>query len=112
MANTRTPTAEELHDCMHITLSLHHPWDPHCVRFPESSGTLQEEMDEVQRSIGGVGVGREGQSHHRDESEALETEIFHMDIILRRLIYSVKVSKVEVEFQDDPAARTFESKER
>ena len=35
-----------------------------------------------------------------------------MEFILRRLIYSVKVSKVEVEVQDVPAARTFESKER
>ena len=35
-----------------------------------------------------------------------------MDSILRRLIYGVKVSKVEVVVQDSPAARTFESKER
>ena len=35
-----------------------------------------------------------------------------MDSILRRLISSVKVSKVEVEVQDVPGARTFESKER
>ena len=66
MANTCTPTAEELHDCMHITLSLHHPWDPHCVILPESSRTVQEEIDEVQRLIGGVGVIREGRSHHLD----------------------------------------------
>ena len=73
MANTRTPTAEELHDCMHITLSSHHPWDPHSTRFPESSCTVQEEMDEVQKSIGNVGMSREGRSHHIDDSETLET---------------------------------------
>ena len=112
MANTRMPTTEELHYCKHITLSSHHPWDPYRVRFPESSRTVQEEMDEVQKSIGGVGVSCEGRSHHLDDSETLETEIFHIDSILRRLIYSVKVSKVEVAVQDVPAARTFESKER
>ena len=115
MMNTCTPTAEEFHDCMHITLSSHHPWDPHHVRFPESSRTAQEEMDEVQRSIGGVGVSHGCQSHHQDDghnSETLETELFHMDSILRILISSINVSKVEVEVQDVPAARMFESKER
>ena len=82
------------------------------MRFIESSRTVQEEMDEVQRSIGGVGVSREGRSHHLDYSETLETVIFHMESILRRLIYSVKVSKVEVAVKDVPAAITFKSKER
>ena len=59
MANTHRPTMEELHDCMHITLSSHHLWDPHRVRFPESSRTVQEEIDEVQISISGVGVSYE-----------------------------------------------------
>ena len=115
MVNTCTPTTEELHDCMHITLSSHHPWDPRRVRFPESSRTAQEEMDKVQRSIGGVGVSHGRQSHHQDDghnSETLETELFHMDSILRILISSINVSKVEVEVQDVPAARMFESKER
>ena len=71
MANTHMPTTEELHDCMHITLSSHHPWDPHRVRFPESSRTVQKKTDEVQILIGGVGVSREGQSHHLDDSETL-----------------------------------------
>ena len=45
---------------MHITLSSHHPWDPHRVRFLESSRTVQEKMDEVQILIDDVGVSREG----------------------------------------------------
>ena len=73
MTNNRTPTAEKLHACMHITLSSHHPWDPRRVRFPESSRTVQEEMDEVQILIGGVGVIHEGQSHHQDDSCNSET---------------------------------------
>ena len=41
-----------------------------------------------------------------------EAEIFDMDGGLSRLISSVKISKVEFQLQDVPAARTFESKER
>jgi len=44
MANTRTPTAQELHDCTHIILLSKHHWDPHRVKFPESSRTVQEEI--------------------------------------------------------------------
>jgi len=112
MANTRTPTAQELLDCTHIVLSSEHPWDPHCVRFPESSRTVQEES-EMQRSIGGVRVSRVGVSREEPTNEKLsEAEIFNMDGVLSRLISSNKISKVEVQRQDVPAARTFESKER
>jgi hypothetical protein len=38
-----------------------------------------------------------------------EAEIFDMDGVSNRLISSVKISKVEVQVQDVPAARTFES---
>ena len=82
------------------------------MRFPEYSRTVQEEIDEVYRSIGSVGVSHKCQSHHLDYLETSETEIFHMDSILRTSIYSVKVSKVEVTVQDDSTARMFESKER
>jgi len=111
MANTRTPSAQELHDCTHIVLSSQHPWDPHRVRFPESSRTVQEEI-EMQRSIGAVRVSCVGLSREKPTNKKLsEAEIFNMDGVLRRLISSVKISKVEVQLQDVPAARTFESKE-
>jgi hypothetical protein len=112
MTNTRTPTAQELHDCNHIILLSEHPWDPHCVKFPESFRTVQEEI-EMQRSIGGVRVSRVGVSCEEPTDEKLpEAEIFNMDGVLSRLISSVKLSKVEAQSQDVPAARTFESKER
>jgi len=112
MANTRTPTAQELHDCTHIILSSEHPWDPHRVKFPESSRTVQEEI-EMQRSIGGVRVSRVGVSWEEPTNEILsEAEIFNMDGVLSRLISSVKISKFEAQVQGVPAARMFESKER
>ena len=40
MADTRTPTEEELQTCNHITLSSQNPWDPYCVRFPQPSCTV------------------------------------------------------------------------
>jgi len=112
MANTRTPTAQELHDCTHIVLLSEHPWDPHRVRFPESSRTVQEKI-EIQRSIGGVRVSRVGLSREEPTNEKLsKAEILDMDGVLNRLISSVKISKVEVQLQDVLAARTFASKER
>ena len=86
MANTRTPTAQELHDCTHIVLSSEHPWDSHRVRFPESSRTVQEEI-EMQRSIGGVRVSRVGLSWEEPTNEKLsEAEIFNKDGVFSRLI--------------------------
>ena len=67
----------------------------------------------MQRSIGGVRVSRVGLSREKPTNEILsEAEIFNIDGVLSRLISSVKISKVEVQVQDVPAARTFESKER
>ena len=37
MADTRTPTEEELQTWNHITLLSYHPWDTHRVRFPHLS---------------------------------------------------------------------------
>jgi hypothetical protein len=73
---------------------------------------VQEEI-EMQRPIGGVRVSRVGSSWEEPTNEKLsEAKIFNMDGVLSRLIFSVKISKVEVQLQDVPAARTFESKER
>jgi len=112
MANTCTPTAQELHDCTHIVLLSTHPWDPHRVRYPESSRTVQEKIG-MQRSIDGVRVSRGGVSWEEPANEkSSKVEIFNMDGVLSRLISSVKISKVKVQVQDVPAALTFESKER
>jgi len=89
MANTCTPTAQELHDCTHIVLLSEHPWDPHRVRFPESSRTVQEEI-EMRRSIGGVRVSRVGLSREEPTNEKLsEAEIFSKDGVFSRLISSI-----------------------
>ena len=55
MADTRTPTEEELQTCNFMTLSLQHLWDPHFVTFPQPSHTVQEEV-EMLRRIGAVSV--------------------------------------------------------
>ena len=98
-ANTRTPTAQELHDCTHIVLLSKHPWDPHRVRFPESSCTVQEEM-EMQRSIGGVRVSCAGVSWEEPTNEKLsEAEIFNMDCVLSRLISASRFRKSKSKFK-------------
>jgi hypothetical protein len=79
MANTRTPTAQELHDCTHIVLLSEHPWGPHRVRFPASSCTVQEKF-EMQRLIGGVRVSCKGICWEEPTNEKLfKAKIFNMD---------------------------------
>ena len=66
------------------------------MRFPESSRTVQEEI-EMQRSIGGVRVSRVGLGWEKSTNEKLsEAEIFNMDGVLSRLVSSIKILKVEV----------------
>ena len=57
MADTHNPNEEEIQTWNHITLSSQNPWDPHCVRFPQPSRTVQEEVDML-RTIGAVSVDR------------------------------------------------------
>ena len=48
---TRTPTDKELQTVPHATCSSAHEWDPHNVRVPKSSHTVEEE---ISRNIGAV----------------------------------------------------------
>ena len=83
MADTRTPNEEELNTCNHITLSLQHPWDPHRVRFPHPSRTVQEEV-EMLRTIGAVSVDRSN-----DQESTEEDVMYDMNHIMHQLISSV-----------------------
>ena len=65
MADNRIPTEEELQTCNHTTLSSQNPWDPHRVRFPQPSCTVQEEV-EMLHTIGAVSVER---SNDQESSE-------------------------------------------
>ena len=49
--STRTPTEKELHTCPHGTCLSAHEWDPHNVRFPKISRTVEEE---IRSNIGAV----------------------------------------------------------
>ena len=122
MADTRTPTEEEVQTCKHITLSSQHPWDTHHVRFPHPSRTVQEEVD-ILSTIGAVSVDRSN-----DQESAEEDVMYVMNCIMQRLISSVQIYAAppssttggatearaqvsEVEVQDVIAAHSFESKE-
>ena len=51
--STHTPTQHELKSCPHIHLSSSQPWDPINVNFPNSSHSLEEEVDRLRR-VGAV----------------------------------------------------------
>ena len=76
MSDTHTPTEEELQTCNHTTLSSQHSWDPHRVRFPQPSCTVQEEV-EMLRTIGAVSIERSN-----DQESAEEDVMYDMNRII------------------------------
>ena len=112
-AKTRTPTERELQTCEHIVMSSPHDWDPQNVRFPKASRTVEEE---ISRSVGAVSVDRDDNREDYD-SEELDSVLFDIGRMSKRMIASVKVSSVprqisQVEVQDVPQAHTFQTKGR
>jgi hypothetical protein len=125
IADTRTPTDHELHTCKHIHLSSKHHWNPHSVRFPTSSRSVEEEM-EMRRGISGVKMTvQDGVQYEDAETQRI---LYNKDDIQRRMINSVNVVEIpsnaptvsanvsnvltQESIQDVPSARTFTSKER
>jgi hypothetical protein len=117
--NSRTPTDHELQTCQHVQLSSDHEWDPQNVRFPEATRTVEEE---VSRKIGSI---RRNQDVHgiseklENYNEDSEGRLLCIGDLSRRLIASVNISsilrrtsQVEVEIQDVPQAKSFQSKGR
>lgn len=111
IADTRTPTSEELQICTHVTLSSPHPWDPHSVRFPQPSRTVEEEITEMRH-----------ESNQRDVQSA-EVTLYDIDLMRRQIMSSVKVHEAPIrqiaatgvqedEKQDLPSMPTFQSKKR
>jgi hypothetical protein len=111
---TRTPTAQELQTCPHVTLSSEHEWDPQHVRFPKAVRTAEEE---VSRNIGAVmtqGGNFDPVDTRDDDSTNRLLDIGNMS---QRLIASVRVKSIprrasQVEIQDVPQLKTFQSKGR
>ena len=81
MADTCTPNEEELQTCKHITLLSQHPWYPHRVRFPQTSRTVQEEV-EMLCTIGSISVDRS------NDKESAEENVI-MNHIMHQLISSL-----------------------
>jgi hypothetical protein len=114
---TRTPTDHEIQTCPHVTLSSEREWDPQNVQFPKASRTVEEE---IARTIGAVTT-QGGVLDFVDTpaDDAAGDRLFDIGTLSKRLIASVKVrpmprraSQVEVEVQDVPQLKTFQSKGR
>jgi hypothetical protein len=111
---TRTPTEQELQTCPHVTLSSDHEWDPQNVRFPKASRTVEEE---ISRSIGSIMTQSEKIPEDDEDVDSQTNLILDIGALSKRLIASAKVvarqvSQVEVEIQDVPQAKSFQSKGR
>ena len=95
---TRTPTQEELDTCRHVVLSSEHPWDPHSVKFPTPSRSVEEEM--VARNISAIKQVRFDQGVGDND----ESIVYSIDDISRRMISGVQVLDVK-------GPKTFQSKD-
>ena len=123
IAETRTPTDEELQTCTHIVLSSPYPWNPQNVRFPEPNRSVEEEIEFRRSTIGAVsGTERKVSMDESNDHESHQRVLFDLDGFNNRLIGSVRVREAptsrevsqvgQVTLEDVPAARTFMSKER
>ena len=96
---TRTPTQEELDTCRHVVLSSEHPWDPHSMKFPAPSQSVEEEM--VARNISAI------KQVHFDQGvdDNDESVVYSIDDISRRMISGVQVLDVK-------GPKTFQSRDQ
>lgn len=105
-APTRTPTDCELNTCPHVILSSDHEWNPQNLQLPQATCSVEEA---VYRSVASTLIHRGRDGH---ESGVL----FSIGGVLKRAIESVNVfavrretSVAEIQFQDLPQLKTFQS---
>ena len=115
---TRTPTDKELLTVPHDTCSSVHEWDPHNIRVPKSSHTMEEE---ISRNIGAV-MSELGSPDLTNKYSDIDSvyQIYDIGDITSRVIGSVKValipsrnvSETKVTVKYVPQANIFQSKGR
>jgi hypothetical protein len=112
--NTHSPTDQELNSCPHIILSSSRSWNPHNVKFPKCTRTLEEEIGGL-RHISAIATSGEQQYEEEEENR-----LFNLDCINRR-ISSMKVIEPQMLHRnmdidpgttDTAAPNTFTSSER
>ena len=91
-ADTRTPTPRELEECPRIVLSSPQPWDPHSVRFPQSSRSVEEERCNRLSGVYTVVEDSERGIERDDEDTRVCYDIGSM---AKAMISSVKVRMVQ-----------------
>jgi len=99
--------------CEHVVLSSEHDWNPQNVCFPEATRTVEEE---ISRTIGSVQTSVD-QTDIDDYATDREAVLYDIGEMSQRMIASVKVREVprqvsQVEVQDVPQVKTFQSKGR
>ena len=96
VANTRTPTQEELETFTRVTLYSSHTWDPHSVKFPTPHCTVEEELS-IQgdrRTMSSVAVERI-EDCMTSSKEYEETVLYSINKIQQRMIAIFRVSSLQ-----------------
>ena len=107
-ANTHTPTDTELKECPHIILSSPHPWDTHSVKFPRSSMTLEDVMNNARN------VSSTRSRLTVDEAHGEDEVLFDLTSTQRRIagMKLIRDDKIDVGTTDVPSTNVFQSSER
>ena len=118
LAETFSPSEEQLQTCRHIELSSPHPWNPQKVSFPSSSLSVEEEIDALRSNISSI------ESATDEEDADCHRLIFSLERIQRSLIAAGNTMHVEAErqisnvnqkedaAQDVPERQTYQSSDR
>ena len=125
---TRSPTDEELQNCRQIELSLPQYWDPHTVRFPNATRSVEEEITELHHERKRITSSLSTLTPSLEEIDDSDSdndsangcpEIFDLDRMQQRLISGVRASEApplrtvsSTRQQDVPIVPTFQSKSR
>ena len=109
LATTRTPSQDELDNCVHVVLTSQREWEPTNVKFPAPKWTIAEEKAS---RVSAIGTGQQMQE------DVLE-ELFNVDSFARRLIARCRVETIpctravnNVIVSDVPTPNTFISGDR
>lgn len=124
--DTWSPTQADLEnpDIPHVVLSSPHPWDPHSVKFPQTSRSVQEAM-EMRASAVQATVGEDPIGAYVPDPEIKPTDqvVYNMNGLAARMMATVRVRESDQRtvadlntgpsgLEDLQEARPFVSKKR
>ena len=116
---SRTPSANELHSCIHINMTSEEPWNPTTVRLGKVSSLPNPPLPRVARCVATTHSNTHPMNNDMDNVYEYE-DTFHSDSILHSIEPSlvelkermIQAVNVDATIDDIPSRHTFISSER